>query len=125
MEYARDHKQEQEEQVEQVEEGPTRAKLLEQLRKRELFVPNAEQLPMHQLQHIYNGFIVPQPRRERRETRQHELPQRLAVDAAQQMQCITVVCVAGVKRRGHNDPEPLLRRSCSSAAKRRRIEQQP
>ncbi|XP_032594717.1 uncharacterized protein LOC6566223 isoform X2 [Drosophila grimshawi] len=115
MEYARDHKQEQEEQVEQVEEGPTRAKLLEQLRK----------LPMHQLQHIYNGFIVPQPRRERRETRQHELPQRLAVDAAQQMQCITVVCVAGVKRRGHNDPEPLLRRSCSSAAKRRRIEQQP
>ncbi|XP_030564657.1 uncharacterized protein LOC115765302 [Drosophila novamexicana] len=93
---------------------PTRAEMLEQLRKRELYVPNVESLPIDQLQQIYNGFIVPHPRRERRE-RQRTLTEmalkcanEIPMDMEQLTKRIKVVCMAGEKRPIQVEPQSLL-----------------
>lgn len=85
--------------------------------QRELFVPNVQNLPLDELQQIYNGFIVPHPRRERRERRS------LVADAASMsigqmpitveklMERIKVVYVVGEKRPGTFEPQLF---SCAS-----------
>ncbi|TDG40721.1 hypothetical protein AWZ03_012855 [Drosophila navojoa] len=86
---------------------PTRDDILDQLRKRELYVPNAECLAMEQLLHIYNSFIIPHPQRERRERRrtqtetQPKPANRCAPEEFEQLMKRSngpVVCVASEKR---------------------------
>ncbi|XP_023164267.1 uncharacterized protein LOC111594999 [Drosophila hydei] len=93
---------------------PTRAEILEQLRKRELYVPNAECLPMEQLLHMYNCFIVPHPRRERRERRRtltETLPKRATESAPVELEQLTkrakMVCVTSEKRPSELSTESL------------------
>ncbi|EDW07975.1 uncharacterized protein LOC6586231 [Drosophila mojavensis] len=84
---------------------PTRDIILDQFRKRELYVPNAECLAMEQLLHIYDSFIMPQPRRERRERRRTQTetqPKRANQSAPEEFEQLTkrsnMVCVASAKR---------------------------
>lgn len=90
-------------------EETTRNAILEQLKRRELFVTNAQDLPLEELQQIYEGFIVPQPRRERRRfvanvtTKSiNEMPMQME----SLIKGIKVVHVVGEKRSG-NVEEPL------------------
>ncbi|KAH8416419.1 hypothetical protein KR222_003194 [Zaprionus bogoriensis] len=101
-------------------DAATRASILEHFRRRELFVPNAQNLPTEELHQIYKGFIAPQPRRQRRERERQRLsrtesPPALSVEpaweAATELQsgCAAspppsavmqlLICVAGEKRR--------------------------
>ncbi|EDX01943.1 uncharacterized outer membrane protein YpjA [Drosophila yakuba] len=43
----------------------SRADMLEQLRNRQIFLPDVEHLPLNRLEEIYRKFVVPRPRRER------------------------------------------------------------
>ncbi|XP_064555642.1 uncharacterized protein LOC135440424 [Drosophila montana] len=96
---------------------PTRAEMLEQLRKRELYVPNVESLSIDQLLQIYNGFIVPHPRRERRERQRTltEMALKCANEMPMEMEQLTkrikVVCMAGEKRAIHVEPRSMLNTS--------------
>ncbi|KAH8387685.1 hypothetical protein KR093_008797 [Drosophila rubida] len=76
-------------------EETARVAILELLKQRELFVPSAEDLTLEQLQRIYDGFVVPQPRRHRRERREQQSPGN---EMENLMQRIKVVYVAGEKR---------------------------
>ncbi|KAM8720505.1 hypothetical protein ACLKA7_006535 [Drosophila subpalustris] len=86
---------------------PTRAVILAQLKSRELYVANAEKLPLEQLLEIYNGFIVPHPRRERRERQRPvanvEVPMEMPLEMPMQVEELTkrikvVHMVVGEKR---------------------------
>ncbi|KAL7745301.1 hypothetical protein ACLKA6_015326 [Drosophila palustris] len=78
---------------------PTRAVILAQLKSRELYVANAEKLPLEQLLEIYNGFIVPHPRRERRERQRPVANVQVPMEMEELTKRIKVVhMVVGEKR---------------------------
>ncbi|KAI8034173.1 uncharacterized protein LOC128264799 [Drosophila gunungcola] len=72
----------------------SRADIIEQLKKREIYLPNVEKMPPGQLEEIYRGFVVPRPRRERDRSN----PISNAMDMEQLTQRIKSVAMVGQKR---------------------------
>ncbi|XP_034488237.1 uncharacterized protein LOC117792280 [Drosophila innubila] len=105
-------------------EESTRIVILEQLKRRELYVPNAQNLPLEELQQIFDGFIVPHPRRERRERQRHvddattKSVDQMPMEMENLMKRIKVVYVVGEKRPGNVEPQFF-----SCAAKRLRSQE--
>ncbi|XP_023035092.1 uncharacterized protein LOC6649132 [Drosophila willistoni] len=93
-----------------------RFEMIKQLNERMVFVPNIETLPMEQLEQIYRGFIVPQPRREQRERQQQpsqnaETALSLPLEMEQLRKRIQVVSMAENRKRGiQNDANTIAQR---------------
>lgn len=82
-----------------------------------------QHLSVAELLQIYNGFIVPQPRRERRDRQRHvtECEVKIPTEMEQIVQRIKVVHVVGEKRSTSDSGELELHRF-SSMPKRSRID---
>ncbi|XP_016991955.2 uncharacterized protein LOC108053750 [Drosophila rhopaloa] len=77
----------------------SRADIIEQLIKRELYLPNVEKLPLGQLEEIHRGFVVPKPKREREpRDRTNLIPISNPIEMEQLTQRIKSVAVVGQKR---------------------------
>ncbi|XP_017055969.1 uncharacterized protein LOC108097927 [Drosophila ficusphila] len=73
----------------------SRTDMIEHLKMRGIYVPDAEGLPMEQLEDIYRGFVVPRPKRERERGRD---PKPIPMEMEQLTQRIKSVAVVGRKR---------------------------
>ncbi|EDV46393.1 uncharacterized protein LOC6550000 [Drosophila erecta] len=93
----------------------SRADMLEHLKNRQIYLPDAEHLPMDRLEEIYRKFVVPKPRREPRDRSNPNRPLKpnpnpIPMEMEQLAQRIKSVAMVGQKR-------PLAKNASDDRAK--------
>ncbi|XP_016924247.2 uncharacterized protein [Drosophila suzukii] len=84
----------------------TRDDMMKELKKRQIYLPDVEGLPLDRLEDIYRRFVIPRPRRERepRDRGAHPNTNPIPMEMEQLTQRIKSVAMVGQKRPLQENP---------------------